>query len=141
MCSPESLGPSDVVTLPSGSSRLPPPDSRLPTRATAPPRIKNSCPFFSSGEQTFGTIPFHSASVLESQTPARLGVLLGSERTEDSGAFLQAQRHFCLGEVQEEGSEGEVGSNFLHCGSGQLYFIQQAPRPPRTTLSQPPPAQ
>lgn len=63
------------------------------------------------------------------------------KRTEDSGAFLQAQRHFCLGEVEEEGSEGEVASHFLHCGSGQFDFIQQAPRPPRTTLSQPPPAQ
>lgn len=56
---------------------------------------------------------------MESQTAARLGVILAPERTEDSGAFLQAQRHFCLGEV---GRGGGSLSHFLHCGDGTIIF-------------------
>lgn len=95
-----------------------PADSLLPTRATAQ-RIKNSCPLSSSGEQTLGPSPFHWRPGWNPKRPLGWASSSPPQRTEDSGAFLQAQRHFCLGKV---GGGGGASVNFLHCGVGTIIF-------------------
>lgn len=134
----------DTITQSYPSARARQSSSALPTLSRCLQGPPGSLPalqrrvlkiHFSSGEQTFGleceSLPLSSA--LESQTPGRLGVLLGSKGQRTVVPFCRHRDTFVCGGGEEAGGGG---GNFLHCGSGQLYFIQQAPRPPQTTRSQ-----
>lgn len=111
-----------------------PPDSLLPTRATVL-RIKNSSPLFASGEQTFGTSPFHWRLGWNPKRPPGWASSSPPKGQRTVVPFCGHRDTSVWGRWEEV---GELQSIFCIVVSGQLYFIQQASRPPRTTLSQPP---
>lgn len=113
-CPTELLRPSDIVTVPSGSS-----DSLLPTRATAM-CIKNSCPLFSSGEQTFGTSPFHWHL---RRNPKRPPAWASSSPTKGQRTVVPFCRHRDTSVWGEVGEVGGLQSFFaLWCRDNYILF-------------------
>lgn len=119
-----------------------PPDSRLPTRA---PALKIHVLSFHLESRHLVRFPSILCPCWNPKRPPGWASRSAPKGQRTVVPFCRHRDTFVWGRWRRKGrrerERGGVTSNFLHCGSGQLYFIQQASRPPRTTLSQPPPAQ